>query len=274
VKRIAIALVSVLILTTGAVPANAATRWKPTPGLRWQYQLQGNVNVGICAPPVGGGACVPPNAFDVDLYAGNGTSLDTSAVRQIHARHAHAVCYVDAGTWENWRPDAARYPKQLLGNGNGWPGERWLDIRATKLLLPIIATRVQKCAKAGFDAVDFDNVEGYQNQSGFPLTAGAQLKFNRALAGLAHARGMAVGLKNDLAQLGALRTSFDFAVNEQCFAYHECSAYNGWVKARKPVIEIEYSGSTAEFCADAAAHGRDAIRKALALRDKPYVPCK
>ena len=138
-------------------------------------------------------------------------------MKQIHARLAHAVCYVDAGTWENWRPDAARYPKQLLGKGNGWPGERWLDIRATKVLLPLIDARVAKCAKAGFDAVDFDNVDGYANTTGFPLTGAAQLTFNKAIAGLAHKRGMSVGLKNDLDQLGALRTSFDFAVNEQCF---------------------------------------------------------
>jgi hypothetical protein len=232
------------------------------------------VNVGVCAAPASGAPCVHPNVFDIDLYAGNGTALNTAAVKQIHARHAHAVCYVDAGTWEDWRPDAARYSKSLLGKGNGWPGEKWLDIRATKVLLPIIDARVAKCAKAGFDAVDYDNVEGYANDSGFPLTAADQLKFNNAIAGLAHKRGLAVGLKNDLAQLAPLRTSFDFAVNEQCFAYHECASYNAWTNAKKPVIEIEYAGATTSFCADAAAHGRDAMRKALALKDKPYIPCK
>jgi hypothetical protein len=274
VRRVAVAVVTALVVVTGAAPVNAATRWKPTPGLRWQYQLQGNVNVGICAAPVGGAACVHPNVFDVDLYAGNGTSLNTAAVKQIHARHAHAVCYVDAGTWENWRPDAARYPKQLLGSGNGWPGERWLDIRATRVLLPLIDARLAKCAKAGFDAVDFDNVDGYSNHTGFPLTAADQLTFNKAIAGLAHKRGMSVGLKNDLGQLGALRTSFDFAVNEQCFSYQECSAYNGWTKAGKPVVEIEYSGNQQAICASANSHGRDAMIKALALKDKPYAPCQ
>ena len=68
------------------------------------------------------------------------------------------------------------------GKGNGWPGERWLDIRATGVLLPIMDARVQKCAKAGFDAVDFDEVDGYANKTGFPLTGAHQLTFNRALA--------------------------------------------------------------------------------------------
>jgi hypothetical protein len=285
VKRVAAVLVAVgvfgvlALCAAGAAPVSSATRWKPQQGLRWQYQLQGNVNVGICvkawnATGLTNRPCVHPQVFDVDLYAGNGTSLNTAAVAQIHARHAHAVCYVDAGTWEDWRPDAARYPKALLGKGNGWPGEKWLDIRATKVLLPIIDARVAKCAKAGFDAVDYDNVEGYANSSGFPLTAADQLRFNQAIAGLAHKRGMAVGLKNDLAQLAALRTSFDFAVNEQCDAYRECGRYNAWTKAGKPVIEIEYTGLIKAYCLDAAAHGRDAIHKALALKDKPYIPCR
>ena len=39
------------------------------------------------------------------------------------------VCYIDAGTWEDWRPDAAQFTTSLLGRSNGWPGERWLDVR-------------------------------------------------------------------------------------------------------------------------------------------------
>ena len=145
------------------------------PGLRWQYQLQGAANVDVCATPAsasvqGNSPCVRPDVYVIDLYAADGSTPNTTAVKQIHARHAQAVCYVDAGSWEDWRPDAAKFPKRLLGKGNGWPGERWLDIRATGVLLPIMDARVQKCAKAGFDAVDFDDVEGYANKTGFPLT--------------------------------------------------------------------------------------------------------
>jgi hypothetical protein len=246
--------------------------------LRWQYQLQGAAAVNVCATPAtsavqGNGPCVRPDVYVIDLYAANGSTPNAVAVKQIHARGAHAVCYVDAGSWESWRPDAAKFPKTLLGKGNGWPGERWLDIRARGVLLPIIAGRVQKCARAGFDAVDFDEVEGYANQTGFPLTGAQQLAYNRALAQLAHRHGMAVGLKNDLGQLRALRPAFDFAVNEQCFAYKECVDYDGWLKTGKPVVEIEYTGSTDAICAAAAAHGRDAMKKALALNATPWTPC-
>jgi hypothetical protein len=44
----------------------------------------------------------------------------------------------------------------------------------------------------------------------------------RAVARLAHARGLAVELENDLDQAAILQPSFDFAVDEQCAQYAEC----------------------------------------------------
>src|SRR5262249_52418777 len=136
-----------LVVTAFVLPATsgpAAARWRPKPGSRWQYQLQGKVDTAICAKPARGGACVRPGVFVIDLYTDNGTTTNAAAVKRIHARTAHAVCYVDAGTWENWRPDASKYPTEIRGKSNGWPGERWLDIRAIKALKPLIAARVDK----------------------------------------------------------------------------------------------------------------------------------
>jgi hypothetical protein len=271
------ALVVVLAFAGCSDPATSASRWVPTQGLRWQYQLQGDVHADVCARPVGAGKhdpCVRPDVFDIDLYAKNGTTLNKAAVDAIHGRDAHAICYVDAGTWEDWRPDAGAYSSAILGKANGWPGEKWLDIRRVDALSPILDARVSKCVSAGFDGVDFDNVDGYANDTGFPLTAADQLKFNRALAGIAHARGLSVALKNDLEQLPDLQTDFDFAVNEQCFQYDECHAYGPWLAAGKAVVEIEYGGSAKKFCADATAHGRDAMRKRKNLLDKPWSPCR
>ncbi len=183
------------------------------------------------------------------------------------------MCYVSAGSWENWRPDATAFPESVKGASNGWPGERWLDVRARSVLVPIIEARVQKCVDAGFDAVEFDNVDGYTNSTGFPLAASDQLSYNRDLAGVAHAHGLAVGLKNDVEQAGALRTDFDFAINEQCFQYHECAVYDAWTAHGQLVVEVEYSGNQKKYCADAVAHGRSAIKKARALKAKPWTPC-
>ncbi len=142
------------------------------------------------------------------------------------------------------------------------------------MLRPLITARVAKCAKAGFDAVDFDNVDGYANDTGFPLTGAHQIAFDRMLAKVAHAHGLAVGLKNDLGQAARLRAEFDFAVNEQCFAFREYAVYDSWTRTGRPVVQIEYAGKTARICAAAQAKRRDAMRKALALKATPWVPCR
>ncbi|MFN7148907.1 MAG: endo alpha-1,4 polygalactosaminidase, partial [Microthrixaceae bacterium] len=84
----------------------------PRPGLSWQWQLTGAVDTSVGA-----------DVFDVDLF-------DTSAavVSALHARGARVVCYMSAGSFEDWRPDASRFPSSVLGSAlDGWPGERWLD---------------------------------------------------------------------------------------------------------------------------------------------------
>jgi hypothetical protein len=70
------------------------------------------------------------------------------------------------------------------------------------------------CQAKGFDAVDPDNMDGYTNDSGFPLEAKDQLAYNRMIASVAHGLGLGAGLKNDLDQLNELTPDFDFFVNE------------------------------------------------------------
>ncbi|CAN5636641.1 hypothetical protein BH24ACT21_BH24ACT21_06230 [soil metagenome] len=42
--------------------------------------------------------------------------FDTSkrTVDRIHDNSSKAICYVDVGAWENWRPDK-KFPKSVLG---------------------------------------------------------------------------------------------------------------------------------------------------------------
>jgi hypothetical protein len=91
------------------------------------------------------------------------------------------------------------------------------------------------------DGVEPDNVDGYAASSGFPLTDATQLDYNGFLAAEAHARGLAVALKNDISQLGNLVSMFDFAVNEQCFQHNECSGYAAFLSQGKPVFNAEYA---------------------------------
>jgi len=212
----------------------AGERWRPRPGVAWQWQLSGRVDTGVDVP-----------VYDIDGFDQSGAT-----VAALHDEDRKVICYLSTGAWEDWRPDADRFPRSVLGKGNGWEGERWLDIRRTDVLEPLMAARIDMCRDKGFDAVEPDNMDGYRNRTGFPLTAADQLRYNRLVAKLAHDRGLAVGLKNDLDQIPQLVDDFDFAVNEQCAQYGECADMKPFITADKAVFHVEYELPTRRFCAD------------------------
>lgn len=233
-----------------AAPAASAARVERPPArASWQWQLDGRLDTSVRA-----------RVYDVD---GFGTSA--AQVARLHRQGRYVVCYISAGAWENWRPDRGRFPAATLGADNGWPGERWLDVRRLRELAPVLRARIAMCARKRFDAVEPDNVDGYTNDTGFPLTARDQLAFNRWLARTAHAHGLAVALKNDLEQARALAPSFDFAILEQCFQYGECTSARPFLRAGKAVFDAEYSVPRERFCPTARRLGISAIRKRLDL---------
>ncbi|MGW0330530.1 endo alpha-1,4 polygalactosaminidase [Streptomyces sp. NPDC003011] len=212
----------------------AGARWRPRPGLDWQWQLSGRLDTGV----------------DVPVYDIDGFDQSAKTVAALHRDGRKVICYLSTGAWEDWRPDAGKFPASVIGRGNGWDGERWLDIRRTDVLEPLMAARVDMCRDKGFDAVEPDNMDGYRNRTGFPLTSSDQLRYNRLIARLAHERGLAVGLKNDLDQIPRLVGDFDFAVNEQCAQYAECADLTPFVTAGKAVFHVEYELPTRRFCPD------------------------
>ncbi|MFI0978631.1 endo alpha-1,4 polygalactosaminidase [Streptomyces sp. NPDC021093] len=216
-------------------PRPTGPRWQPRPGLAWQWQLSGKLDLSVDVP-----------VYDVDAHT---TSAETVAA--LHAKGRKVVCYLSTGAWEEFRPDAARFPTEVLGKGNGWKGERWLDVRRTDVLEPLMAARMDMCRDKGFDAVEPDNMDGHLNETGFPLTAADQLRYNRLIARLAHDRGMAVGLKNDLDQIPELVGDFDFAVNEQCAQFDECAQLTPFIEAGKAVFHVEYEIPAEDFCGQA-----------------------
>lgn len=199
------------------------------------------------------------------MYDVDGADVPERTVRELHDRGRRVVCYVDVGTWESWRDDAGRFPKSARGKPvEGWPGEHWLDVRRRDIR-PILSDRMRRCRDKGFDGVDPDNVNGYTNDTGFPLTAADQLAFNRWVASRAHELGLAVGLKNDMEQARQLEPHFDFAVLEQCFLYEECAPARRFVDANKAVVDVEYELPRSRFCPRARELRFAAMRKRLAL---------
>ena len=239
-------LLAVMVL----LPAGSAAAYSSPPQrATWQWQLSGVVDPSVAA-----------QVYDVD-----GFDTPASTVASLRAGGRRTVCSFSAGSFEDWRPDAAAFPAAVLGSTNGWPGERWLDIRRLDLLGPIMTARMTICRDKGFDAVEPDNVDGYANATGFPPTAADQFAFNRMVAATAHGLGLSVGLKNDLDQVGALQPDFDFAVNEECFAFGECGGLAPFTVAGKAVFNAEYGGQSAAFCPTANALGFSTIKERLAL---------
>jgi len=254
-------LIILLILFNllSGVSAAQPSIWQPAPGTTWQLQLGGDV--------------VNPSwdveMYDVDLY-----TTPQEIVDQLKNDGRIFICYFSAGSWENYRDDAGDFPAEVLGNVlEGWPDEKWLDIRRIDLLSPIIEARLDYAVTRGCDGVDPDNVDGYTNNSGFPLTYDDQLAYNRWIASEAHARGLSVGLKNDLSQIVDLVDDFDWALNEQCFYYDECDLLLPFIDAGKAVFGVEYEGRRSDYCPKALARKFSTLTKTLALGDEPPNAC-
>ena len=236
----------------------AATLPAIPPNQSWQWQLQGKLDPGV-----------PAAIFDVD-----GFDTTKAEVRELHQRGKEVICYLDVGSWESYRPDRDQFPAVVIGKRyEGFPDERWLDASRFRLFRAPLEARIAMCARKGFDAVEPDNLAGFENDTGFAISAADQLRFDRWIAAQVHRRGMAVALKNDPRQVPQLLASFDFAIVEECFQYEECGRFVPFVEAGKAVLEAEYELPPAAFCERAGALGFSAIRKSFDLRSEPWEPC-
>lgn len=236
--------------------------WQPALNTSWQWQLSGSLDLSVDAA-----------MYDVDLF-----DTDASVVAALHAQGRKVVCYMSVGSLENWRPDADQFPPEVIGKDYAeWPGEKWLDIRRIDLLGPIMRRRLDMCQAKGFDAVEADLVENYDEDTGFPLTYQNQLTYNKWLANEAHARGLSIGLKNDPNQVADLLPYFDWALTEDCFYQDWCNQVTPFVAAGKAVFAAEYTDTgmtTAQFCPQANALNFNAILKHRDLDDAWRQTCR
>jgi len=226
--------------------------WSPAPGTTWQWQLQGDIDTSLDVA-----------AYDIDLFDAPQATIDA-----LHAQGRIVICYFSAGSLEEGRPDEGEFAPDDAGEQlESWPNERWLDVRSANVRR-VTEQRLDMAVAKGCDAVEPDNVDAYDNESGFELTEADQLDFNRFLAEAARARGLSVGLKNALGLVEALEPSFDWALNEECVAYEECAALAPFIAAGKAVFHVEYVDDEAdgealrdEVCADATITGFSTLIK-------------
>lgn len=233
-------------LTVGHKSTTPQAWWKPQKGLSWWWQLENttslNTNLAV-------------DVYDIDLFEGR----ETGKIGTLKGNGYRVICYFSAGTYEDFRPDSGELLKNnkvaLIGGSSlpDFPDEAWLAIGNPKALdtviKPVMLARLDRAAAAGCDAVEPDNVDGYSNEeTRGQISQAQQLSYNRWLAAQAHSRELAVGLKNATGLTATLVGEFDFAVNEQCFAYdRECSVYEtSFLAANKPVFNQEYSAPDEE----------------------------
>ena len=246
--------VQTIVPVTGSTPEH----WTPPLQASWQIQHTGAIDTTL-----------PVDIYNLDLFD---TSPETIA--DLHARGVKVMCYFSAGTYENWRSDAANFPASILGSPLAdSPDEQWLDIRGLQLLAPIMLERIALAAQKGCDGIDPDHVDGYANETGFPLTPDDQLTYNIFLANAAHQNGLGIGLKNDLAQIPVLVSYFDWMLSEECFTYNECNLLEPFVQAGKAVFVIEYQLPAENFCAQSTTLNFNAIQKNTEL-DAFHISCQ
>lgn len=233
------------------VDAAPGSIWHPAPGTTWQWQLTQTIDTSVDAA-----------MFDIDLFEAPQSVIDT-----LHGAGRKVVCYFSAGSYESYRSDASMIPTAARGNELvGWPGELWLDTRDATVR-DVMRARLDLAVTKHCEGVEPDNVDGYANNSGFPLTMATQLDFNRFIAAEAHARGLSVGLKNDLDQVVDLVGNFDWELDEECYQYSECSMLTPFISATKAVFHVEYGDASLAntVCPTTTALGFSTLIKHLAL---------
>lgn len=246
----------IVLSALAAAPVSAAppTVWQPAAGASFSIELS-------LAPA---SVKTPAEVVDLDLF-----DISAATVAALKKQGKHVLCYFSAGSWENWRPDKKSFSASVLGKPlDGWPGERWIDIRQLSLLAPPLRGRLDLCKQKGFDGVDPDNVDGYGAVTGFPLTKSDAIKYLRFLATEAHARGLAIGLKNATEIAATLLPNMNFAVTEDCFKQGWCQVSKNFIAKSKPVFAIEYTDNHidfAAFCQQATTLGLSPLLKRRSL---------
>ncbi|KAF4962415.1 hypothetical protein FSARC_9524 [Fusarium sarcochroum] len=207
--------------------------WQPKVGAPWQIVLSQAIKLNND----GTADNLKPNVgiYDLDLY-----DNDEETFAALHDAGKKVICYFSAGSWEDWRDDKNQFKKADLGATlDGWPDEKWLNLKSANVR-NIMKKRIQYAAEKGCDAIDPDNVDGYQNKNGLGLTKKDSIDYIKFLATEAAKYNMSTGLKNAGDIISSVLPYVQFSVNEQCVEYSECETFAAFIKAKKPVFNIEY----------------------------------
>jgi hypothetical protein len=223
----------------GDIPENGPDRdeiWQPAANTTWQIILKFPM-----VTPEDGSITPDVEVYDLDMV-----DNDIETFNVLRDAGKKVICYFSAGSWEDWRDDKDDFAEADLGKPlDGWPDERWVNVKSEGVR-NVMRARIKLAWRKGCDAIDPDNVDGYQNDNGLGLTSDDAIDYMRFLADEAGKYKMGVGLKNAGDIIPDVLDFINFSVNEQCIEYSECDTFAPFIQADKPVFNIEYPESAPE----------------------------
>ncbi|MEO2279617.1 endo alpha-1,4 polygalactosaminidase [Pseudoalteromonas pernae] len=236
----------------------------PPQGSSWQWQLIGDINDEY-----------ETFAYDIDL-----STNSAEQIADLKQQGRFVICYFSAGSFESYRDDAGAFFETDLGNVlTNYDQERWLDTRS-KNVREIMKSRMESAVSKGCDAVEPDNMDGHINDSGFELTAEDTVDYSIFIAEYARNLGLYVGMKNNVGLAGQLQPYFDFAINESCYRFSECTKLSPFYNAKKAIFHVEYlsvadvgDGKLDTVCAQTKPLGISTIVLPVALNDAYRFSC-
>ena len=202
----------------------------------WDWILDGD----LTTPPV------------VDYLDLDGFDAPAGYVAAANANGTQTICYISAGTLENWRSDKKAFKKldrKQRANGRPpiigdkypeWPGERWLNFKRHKVFLKLMVKRMKMCRDKGFALIEFDNIDGYDNETGFNIRKRHAVRYAKALAKKATKVGLVPVHKNATDLVNKLEPYYGALLLEDCALYDFCGDAARYRSAGKPVFDAEY----------------------------------
>jgi hypothetical protein len=266
--------------------------WVPGTGqIEWQWELDhalsltSDTDMGIGDSTYTGAPAATPTVYDID-----GIDNPASTVSALHGLGDKVVCYIETGDVGNYYSAAEEgiattYYQQFVNAGvvgakqSGYP-EYYLNYTSPATLSIVESMISQQCKAKGFDAVETDNDETWQYDTGFSgTTEAADETYMNAIANYIHSEGMAWFLKNcdDVGNTSFCNAEYplaDATISEQCNQYDTCSDLGDFI-GHKAIFNAEYTPTSASsFCPSDNAAGFNGELFDVDLDGKTRVPCR
>lgn len=195
-------------------------------------------------------------------------SVTASQVATLNSKGIKTICYVSIGTLEDYRDDIDDFPASVIGNIYGdWPDEKFLDVREIAILTPLMQARFQRCKDMGFDAIEPDNMDVHENNSGFNISQSDMVDYIQALASVAHGMGLEYAQKNVSDLTPQLINTSDFVITESCYQDGWCNEVMAYSAAGKDILDAEYNDRPIDFETACGFAANNDIKMILKDRD-------